>query len=275
MLAPDLKLANGVTMPALGLGTYPMDDREAEATIATAIQGGYRLIDTAEAYRNEQGVGLGIRASGIDREEVFVTTKVGGDWHGYDEVQQAFAARAQQLGLDYIDLLMIHWPLPMKDRFVETWGGMIRLLEEDKIRAIGVSNFKPHHIDRLLEATGLAPHVNQIQLNPRINREEERRYHTGHGIMTESWAPIGRGGDLLAEPPVAGAARAHDRTHAQIVLRWHVQIGAVPIPKTSNPQRLHENLDVFDFSLSEDEVQAISALDHGEEDALDSDTFGH
>lgn len=273
--APTVTLANGVPMPALGLGTSPMDEEETEATVAAALRTGYRLIDTAENYRNERGVGRGIRASGVDRDEVFVTTKFNERWHGFEEAQQAFANSAERLGVDHIDLLLIHWPVPKKDRYVDAWRGLVKLLEDGKVRAIGVSNFKPAHIDRLLDATGVAPHVNQIQLDPRIPRADQRSYHAAHGIVTESWSPLGQGGDLLAESTITEIARRRSKTPAQIVLRWHVQRGLIPIPKTSKPQRLAENIDVFDFELGSDEMDEISALDRHGEGAVDSDRFGH
>ena len=272
---PTIALANGVAVPALGLGTSPMNDAQTEAMVAAAIGAGYRLIDTAENYGNERGVGRGIRASGIDRGEVFVTTKFNERWHGVEEAQQAFANSAERLGLDHVDLLLIHWPNPKKDRYVDAWRGMIRLLEDGKVRAIGVSNFKPAHLDRLLEETGVAPHVNQIQLDPRIPREDERSYHAAHGILTESWSPIGAGGDLLADATIGDVAGAHGKTSAQIVLRWNVQLGLVPIPKSSKPERLAENIDVFDFELSPDEMGRIASLDRHGAGAVDSDRFGH
>ena len=273
--APTVALANGVAMPALGLGTSPMDDEETEATVAAAIGVGYRLIDTAENYDNERGVGRGIRASGIDRDDVFVTTKFNERWHGFEEAQKAFADSAERLGLDRIDLLLIHWPNPKRDRYVDAWRGMVTLLEDGKVRAIGVSNFKPAHLDRLLEETGVAPHVNQVQLDPRIPRADERSYHAAHGIVTESWSPIGAGGDLLADATIGDVARAHDKTPAQIVLRWHVQLGLVPIPRTSKRERLAENMAVFDFELSSEEMDRLATLDRHGAGALDSDRFGH
>jgi 2,5-diketo-D-gluconate reductase A len=274
-VAPTIPLANGVAMPALGLGTSPMDDAQTEAAVSAAIGAGYRLIDTAENYGNERGVGRGIRASGIDRDEVFVTTKFNERWHGVDEAQEAFANSVERLGLDRIDLLLIHWPNPKKDRYVDAWRGMIQLLEDGKVRAIGVSNFKPAHLDRLLEETGVTPHVNQVQLDPRIPRADERSYHAAHGIVTESWSPIGAGGDLLADATIGDVARAHAKTPAQIVLRWNVQLGLVPIPKTSKADRLAENIDVFDFELSPHEMDRIASLDRHGAGAVDSDRFGH
>jgi 2,5-diketo-D-gluconate reductase A len=275
MTAPTVRLANGVEMPAFGLGTSPMNDGETERAVASAIEVGYRLFDTAENYGNERGVGAGIRASGIERAEVFVTTKFNKKWHGFEEAQQACTNSLERLGLDYIDLLLIHWPLPEQDRYVDAWRGMVKLLEDGKVRAIGVSNFKPSHLDRLIEATGIAPHVNQLQLNPWITREAERAYNAAHGIVTESWGPIARGSELLDEQAIADIARRHSRTPAQVVLRWHVQLGCVPIPKTSNPERMAQNIDVFDFELSPKEMASMSALDRGGEGIFDSDRFGH
>lgn len=271
---PTVKLANGVAMPRLGLGTAMPDD-QTEAAVVAAIKAGYRLFDTAENYRNERSVGRGIKASGINRDEVFVTTKFNGKWHGFKEAQQAFDGSAERLGLERIDLLLIHWPLPAQGRYVDAWKGLIKLLEDRKVRAIGVSNFKPAHIDRLLEATGIAPHVNQVQLNPRVGRPAERSYHAAHGIVTESWSPIGKGTTLLDEPAIAEVAKHHSRTPAQIVLRWHVQLGLVPIPKTTNPARMAENMAVFDFTLTSAEMDHISALDRHGEGAADSDVTGH
>jgi 2,5-diketo-D-gluconate reductase A len=272
---PTLTLANGVAMPSLGLGTSPMGDRAAEEIVAAALRDGYRLIDTAENYRNEGGVGRGVRASGVDRDEVFVTTKFNERWHGEAEARHAFANAAERLGLAHIDLLLIHWPNPQKDRYVDAWKGLLSLLEEGSVRAIGVSNFKPAHLDRLLEATRVAPHVNQIQLDPTRSRPEERAYHAAHGIVTESWSPIGAGAGLLADPTIVDLARRRSKTPAQIVLRWHVQLGLVPIPKTSKPERLAENRAVFDFELTPADLEELGALDRRDVGVMDSDRFGH
>lgn len=274
-LAPTVELAHGARMPRLGLGTWRMDDGEAERVVAQAIEIGYRLIDTAHAYDNEVGVGRGMRAGGVPREELFVTTKLSAPWHGVREVRDAFAMSAERLGVDYIDLLLIHWPNPGLDRYVDAFQGLLELLEAGRLRAAGVSNFKPAHIDRVVEGTGAVPDVNQIELNPTVAREAPRAYHSDHGIATESWAPIGKGGDLLAEDVVTEIAARHGKMPAQAVLRWHVELDAIPVPKSSHPQRLAENLSVFDFSLSPAEVQAISTLDRGESAAADSDEHGH
>jgi 2,5-diketo-D-gluconate reductase A len=272
---PNVALANGVTIPALGLGTSPLSDTDTEAMVEAALGAGYRLIDTAENYRNEGGVGRAVRASGLDRDEVFVTTKFNRRWHGVQEAQQACANSLERLGMDRIDLLLIHWPNPNQDRYVEAWKGMQQLLADGRVRAIGVSNFKPSHLERLIDETGTAPHVNQIQLDPRIGRAAERAYHAEHGIVTESWSPLSASGGLLDEPVLAEIGGAHGKSPAQVVLRWHVQHDLVVIPRTSKTERLAENLDVFDFTLSDDEMARIDALDRAGEGAVDSDRFGH
>jgi 2,5-diketo-D-gluconate reductase A len=273
---PTVPLRNGGTIPQLGLGTWPMDDAEAERVVADAVQAGYRLVDTAENYRNERGVGRGLRASGVPREELFVTTKFNKQWHGVDLVEQAFEQSAQRLGLDYIDLFLVHWPNPQHDRYVEAVQGLARLLEDGRVKAIGTSNFKPAHLERVARETGLVPDVNQIQLSPALAREAARAYHREHGIVTESWSPIGgQGTDVLREPVVQELAARYERTPAQVVLRWHVELGLVPVPKSSDPERLRQNLAVFDFSLAAEDVAALSALDRGEDEAADSDDFGH
>ena len=283
-------------MPSIGLGTVGLKGVQGEAIVTKALLSGYRLIDTAETYENERNIGNAIRASGVPREEIFLTTKFDGKFHGFEEAQRAFALSAERLGTDYIDLLLIHWPLPVLDRYVDAWRGMIRLLEDRKLRAIGVSNFKQAHIQRLLTETGVTPHVNQIQLNPNIARVAERRFHKDHGIQTEAWSPLdkgkesilwrqlgrklrrrlrGWGGNLLEEDAILSAGQRHGKTPAQVVLRWHVQLGVIPIPRTTNPQRLKENIDIFDFELSPEEVESISELDGRTPRDKDSDFYGH
>ena len=273
--APTIDLPHGARMPRLGLGTWPLGDREAERVVAEAIGMGYRLIDTAHAYGNEEGVGRGLRASGVPREEIFVATKLNAEWHGVREAHEAFEMSAAKLGVDWIDLLLIHWPNPRRDRYVEAFAGLVELLGEGRLRAVGVSNFKPAHLERVIGATGVAPDVNQIELNPYVSRAEARAHDEGLGSATQSWSPLGKGGGLLAEPVIVAVATAYGRSPAQVVLRWHLQLGCVPIPKSSDPGRLRENISVFDFSLGEDEMRSISALDRGEGAAVDSDVYGH
>jgi 2,5-diketo-D-gluconate reductase A len=253
-----------------------MGDDEAERVVADAIAAGYRLIDTAEAYGNEVGIGAGIRASRVPRAELFVTTKFNKHWHGKDLAQQAYEGSIDRLGLDYLDLLLIHWPNPGQDRYVQAWDGMVQLLESGRVRAIGTSNFKPAHLDRIITETSVVPDVNQIQLNPTVTRVDTRAYDFALGTATESYSPLGgQGARVLADPVVVRIADETGRTPAQVVLRWHVELGLVAVPKSSDPDRLRQNLDVFDFRLTEDQVAALSALDRGEGAATDSDRFGH
>lgn len=276
IIAPTLSLLHGAAMPQLGLGTWPMDDDACEAAVATAIEAGYRLIDTAENYGNERGVGRGVRVSTVPREEIFVTTKFNKRWHGVDLVAEACERSVERLGLDYIDLLLIHWPNPDQDRYVEAWKGLARLLKDGRVRAIGTSNFKITHLTRILDETGVVPDVNQVQLSPTIIREELRAFHQKHGIVTQSWSPIGgEGTAVLAESIITRLAERHGKSPAQIVLRWHIELGLATIPKSSHPARIRENIDIFDFSLTQEEMAEISSLDRGEAGAMDSDVFGH
>jgi 2,5-diketo-D-gluconate reductase A len=252
-----------------------MTGDQARDTVVQAIEVGYRRIDTAEQYGNEAAVGEGMRASGVAREELFVTTKFNAQWHGEELAQQAYRAAAQRLGVDYIDMLLIHWPNPWLDRYVAAWRGLAKLLADGSVRAIGTSNFKPSHLDRLLEETAVAPDVNQIQLDPTLARTQTRAYHDAHGIVTESWSPLGRGGAVLEAPIINDLANGYGKSPAQIVLRWHMELGLAAAPRSSNPVRLAENLDIFDFGLTTAEVAAISALDQGEGAARDSDSEGH
>ncbi|MGN0145737.1 MAG: aldo/keto reductase [Arthrobacter koreensis] len=271
---PTVTLRNGLELPALGMGTWPMDNAQAADAVAAAVEAGYRLFDTAENYGNEAGVGEGIRRSGIARSDVVITTKFNKQWHSRDGVRRAFDASARRLGTEYIDLLLVHWPNPDQDRYVEAVLGLAGLLEEGLIRGIGVSNFKPAHLQRLAEA-GVIPDLNQIQVDPRHVREASRQANNRLGIVTESWSPLGRDGGLLEDTVVTALAAKYGKTPGQIVLRWHVQQGLVPIPKASSPAHLAENLAVFDFALEETEIADLSALDTGEAGILDSDSFGH
>ena len=274
---PTIELLSGASMPGFGFGTggRRLSNEAAPAVVRQAIEAGYRLFDTAENYGNEQGVGAGIRESGIARDEIFITTKLNARWHGLDGVARAFEASAARLGLDTIDLFMIHWPNPAQDRYVEAWKGMIRLREAGHVRAIGMSNFKPVHLDRIMAETGVVPDVNQIELNPYVTREAERAYHRRHGIVTQSWAPLGKAGPLLAEPVVAAAAARHGRSPSQVVLRWIVENGVVPQPGSLNPAHMAENLAALDFSLTPEEVTAIAGLNGRQVEITDSDVFGH
>jgi 2,5-diketo-D-gluconate reductase A len=272
---PTLPLAHGASLPRIGLGTAGLNGDESARTIAAALDMGYRLLDTAFAYGNEDIVGRGLKESAVAREDVFVTTKFNRESHSVAGAHQAFADSARLLGVDYIDLMLIHWPNPSYGHYVEAWQGLVELLQAGNVRAIGTSNFKPAHIDRLLAETGEVPDVNQIELSPNVTRAAPRAYHAKHRIVTESWSPLGARSALFAEPVIAELAGKHDRSPGQIVLRWHMELGLVAIPRSSNLERLQANLDVFDFSLTDDEVASISALDRGEAAAVDSDESGH
>lgn len=272
---PTVTLSNGAVMPRLGLGTSPMNDDDAERAVIQALEAGYRLVDTAENYRNEVGDGQALKASGVAREELFVTSKFNRRWHSVKGAQTAFEASAEKLGLEYLDLLLIHWPNPDQDQYVDAWRGLIELREAGRVRAIGTSNFKPSHLQRLIDETGVAPEVNQVQLSPVWAKQAEREFHATHNIVTEAWSPLGKGTDLLDNPTIAAAAKAHGKTPGQVVLRWEVQQDVVPIPKSSNRERLEQNLAVFDFELTPDEVAALSALDGTGRPQADSDKFGH
>ncbi|MFF3504774.1 aldo/keto reductase [Streptomyces sp. NPDC003247] len=259
---PVHTLNDGTKLPVLGLGTWPMDDAQAEEAVAAAIRQGYRLIDTAVNYRNETGVGRGIARAGVPREEIVVTTKLPGRHHGYEETLASFEESRRRLGVDHVDLYLIHWPLPRQGRYVDSWRAMIKLREEGLVRSIGVSNFTAAHIERLEKETGVLPSVNQIELHPLLPQDELRAVHEAKGIVTESWSPLGRGSDLLADPAVAAVAEAHGVTPAQALLRWHVQLGAVPIPKSSDPGRQGANLDVFGFELDAAQTAALTDRAH-------------
>ncbi|MGV9500855.1 aldo/keto reductase [Streptomyces sp. NPDC003642] len=255
---PTHTLNDGTTLPALGLGTWPLGDDEAQQAVLTALEAGYRLIDTATNYRNETGVGRAVAAGVVPREEIVVTTKLPGRHHGYAETLASFEESRARLGLEYVDLYLIHWPLPRVDRYVDSWKAMIKLREDGLVRSIGVSNFTAAHIERLEKETGVLPSVNQIELHPFLPQEELRAFHAGKGIVTESWSPLGRGTPLLEDPAVTRVAEAHGVSAGQVVLRWHTQLGAVPIPKSASPERQRANLDVFGFELSDEEMTAIA-----------------
>ena len=274
MTVPSVQLRDGHSIPQIGLGTA-LDDQAIVPVIVNAVEAGFRHIDTAYRYGNQWGVGQGIRDSGIGREELFVTTKLDGEFQGGDRAVVGLDECLRQLGTDYVDLLLIHWPLPQRDEYVSTWRTFEQLVEEGKARSIGVSNFKPAHLDRLLAEATIWPVVNQIQLSPRITRSDQVAYHRAHGIVTAAWSPLGSGSGLRDDATLAAIAAKYGKTPAQIILRWDVELGIVPVPRSTNPARMVQNLDVFDFVLTADEIAAISALDTGAEQRVDSDTIGH
>ena len=260
---PSITLNNGVEMPQLGFGVWQVPDDEAAKAVATAIESGYRSIDTAAIYENEKGTGRAIAASGVARDELFVTTKLWNTEQGYDATLRAFDASLEKLGLDYVDLYLIHWPVPAKDAYTDTYKAFEKIYSEGRAKAIGVSNFLPEHLERLLGETSVVPAVNQIELHPQLQQAESRAFHAAHGIATEAWSPLGQGKGLLEVPTIVAIARKHDRTPAQVVLRWHLQTGNVVIPKSVTPSRIVENFNVFDFELDADDLAAVAALDEG------------
>ena len=275
-LAPLIELNDGHFIPQLGLGTWPLDDDQAATAVVQALEAGYRHIDTAVKYGNERGVGNGIRAGGVDRGELFITTTLDGQFQGEEKAAEGLEGSLRRLGLDYVDLLLIHWPLPARDEYVSTWRTFERLQSEGKVRSIGVSNFKPAHLERLMAETDVVPAVNQIQLSPAITRSAEREFHREHGIVTESYSPLGgSGADLLSAPILTQLGEKHGKTPGQLVLRWHIQQGLVTIPKTANPDRMSENMDVFDFTLDPQDLAELAILDDGPGAGNDSDVTGH
>ncbi|WP_328551758.1 MULTISPECIES: aldo/keto reductase [unclassified Streptomyces] len=249
---------DGTRIPAVGLGTWPMNDAEAEEAVSHALGIGYRLIDTATNYGNETGTGRGIARADVPREEIVVTTKLPGRHHGHDETLASFEESRGRLGLSHVDLYLIHWPLPRVDRYVDSWKAMIELRDAGLVRAIGVSNFTADQLTRLEDETGVMPSVNQIELHPAFPQDELRAFHTAKGIITESWSPLGRGSSLLDDPALGRIAGAHGVTPGQVVLRWHTQLGAVPIPKSADAGRQRENLDILGFELTAAEMAAVT-----------------
>ena len=262
-IIPTVALNDGRTLPAIGLGTGGLKGDNGIDAMVGALSIGYRLLDTALNYGNEAEVGEAVRRSDVQRSDIVVTTKVPGRHHGFDETLASFDESTSNLGLDFVDLYLIHWPLPRVDRYVDTWRAMIRLRDEGRIGSIGVCNFLPEHLDRLRIETGELPTVNQIEIHPHFPQRSALEFNASRGIVTESWSPLKANNVFVDEPVVTGIARTHGVTPTQVVLRWHVERGAVPIPKSANPQRQRENIDIFGFSLADDEISAISALESG------------
>ncbi|MFF2271688.1 aldo/keto reductase [Agromyces sp. NPDC058136] len=257
---PTVTLNNGVQMPQLGFGVFQVPDAETTEAVAAALDAGYRSIDTAAIYGNEAGVGRALAESGIARDELFVTTKVWNSEQGFDTTLRAFDASLGELGLDRLDLYLIHWPTPERDRFVDTWRALERLLDEGRVRAVGVSNFEPAHLERLISETGTVPAVNQIELHPALQNRATVAANARHGIVTEAWSPLAQGA-VLGEASVTAIAARLGVTPAQVVLRWHLQQGRVVIPKSVTPARIAANFDVFGFELTDDDLAAIDALE--------------
>ena len=273
---PSLPLSTGagsIDIPQLGFGVWQVPDAEVDAAVQTALDVGYRSIDTARIYRNEDGVGRVLAQTDVSRDELFVTTKVWNDDQGYDSTLTAFDASAKRLGLDVVDLYLIHWPAPKRDTYVDTWKALLSLRDDGRVRAVGVCNFHIEHLQRLQDETGEFPAINQIELHPHLVQRKLRDFHAANGILTEAWSPLASGGDVLKDETIGRIARAHGVTPAQAILRWHLQLGNVVIPKSVTPSRIAENFDVFGFELSDAEVAAITALDRSARTGPDPERF--
>ncbi|GAA1058541.1 putative oxidoreductase [Agromyces luteolus] len=270
-LAPLIPLSDGRAIPQVGYGMYKVPAADATRLALSAIELGYRHLDTAALYGNEAEAGAAVRESGLPREELFVTSKVWNDDHGYDETLRAFDAAMARFGLDRLDLFLIHWPVPSRDRYIDTWRALVRLRDEGRVTSIGVSNFHAHHLERIIGETGVSPVVNQVELHPWLPQRELRAFHERAGIRTEAWSPLARG-RLLGDPVLEPIAAKHGRSVAQVVLAWHVAQGTIVIPKASSPERIAENLDVFSFELDEADVAAIATLESGERTGRDPDS---
>jgi 2,5-diketo-D-gluconate reductase A len=269
---PVLPIAPSEQIPQLGFGVFQVPPKETEVAVAEALSAGYRHIDTAAAYRNEGGVGQALHGSGIDRDELFVTTKCWNDDQGYEQAKRACRASLERLELSHLDLYLIHWPVPAHDQYVETWKAFVELQSEGLVRSIGVSNFQPEHLERVIAETGVAPAINQVELHPHFQQVGLRREHERLGVLTEAWSPLGQGLEL-DDPAIVEVAQSHGKTPAQAIIRWHLQLGNVVIPKSVTPERIRENFDVLDFELSAEQMDAIAALDAGTRIGPDPETF--
>lgn len=271
---PVITLNNGVEIPQLGFGVFQIEPDETADAVVTAFDAGYRHIDTAQMYRNEAGVGEAIRRSGLPREEVFVTSKLNNDSHDPEVAAAAFDRTLEALGTDYVDLFLIHWPLPTVSDFVETWHAMEEIYRSGRAKAVGVSNFQPHHLRRLIDASTIVPAVNQIEVHPYLTQSEVRAFDSEHGIATEAWSPIAQG-KVLDDPTIVRIAEGHGRTPAQVTLRWHIQRGDIVFPKSVTAERIRENLALFDFELDGVDMAAIDGLNRDERTGPDPDTFDY
>jgi 2,5-diketo-D-gluconate reductase A len=269
---PNIPLNDGEQIPQLGFGVFQVPPKDTAEAATHALLAGYRHIDTAAAYRNEAGVGQAVHAAGLERDDVFITTKCFNDDQGFEQAKRALRSSLDQLEMEFVDLYLIHWPVPAHDKYVETWKAFIELQEDGLTRSIGVSNFQPAHLERLIKETGVTPTVNQVELHPRFQQAGLRHEHAELGIVTEAWSPLAQG-QVLDDPTITHIAEVHGKTPGQVVIRWHLQLGNVVIPKSVTPDRIVENFDVLDFNLSTDEMSSIEALDAGDRIGPDPDTF--
>jgi 2,5-diketo-D-gluconate reductase A len=257
-----IQLSDGNTIPQIGLGVWQASQEQAKTAVSHALKSGYHHIDTASIYQNEEGVGKGIKDSGIARDQMFITTKIWNDAQGFEAAKTSLDASLARLQLDYVDMLLIHWPAPEKNLYVETWQALIETQKEGKVRSIGVSNFNTDHLQKLIDETGVTPVINQIELHPYFQQSELRKFHSENNIVTQAWSPLGQG-EVLSNPVIGTIATKHGKTAAQVIIRWHIQLGNVAIPKSVTPSRIESNLDVFDFELSKVEMAEIANLDKG------------
>jgi 2,5-diketo-D-gluconate reductase A len=270
---PFLEMLDGRTIPQFGLGVFQTPPEQTEQAVRAGFDAGYRHIDTAAIYRNEEGVGQAIAQAGIAREDLFITTKLWNADQGYDSALKALDASLSRLGLEYVDLYLIHWPCPANGKFIDSWKALIQARDAGKAKSIGVSNFRVEDIEHIVAETGVMPTVNQIELHPLLQQEALRDYHQTHGILTESWSPIAQGGELLERPVLKDIGKRHGKTAAQVILRWHIQLGLVVFPKSVTPARIRENIDIFDFKLSHEDMAAIATLDAGQRRGPDPGAF--
>ncbi|WKG06514.1 aldo/keto reductase [Mycolicibacterium sp. HK-90] len=271
---PRVTLNDGNSIPQVGLGVWQTPADDTERAVTAALQAGYRHIDTAAAYQNETETGRGVANSGVARDDIFLVTKLWNSEQGYDSTLAAFDASLDRLGVDYLDLYLIHWPVPAKNAYVDTFKAFAHLRDQGRVRSIGVSNFEPEHLNVLIDSTGIVPAVNQIELHPLLPQHELREVHARLGIATEAWSPLGQG-SLLADPVIAGIAEKHGKTPAQVLIRWHTHLGNIVIPKSVNPERIVSNFDVFDFDLDESDMAAIASLETDTRLGPDPRTFNY
>lgn len=273
--SPTYRLNDGSTLPAIGFGTYPLRGPDGVAAMTEAIQAGYRLLDTAVNYRNEEEVGQAVRASGIDPALVRITTKIPGRFHQYELARQCLVDSAQRLGVEQLGMALIHWPNPSQDRYPQAWRALVDAQRDGLVRSIGVSNFTAAHLARIIDETGVVPAVNQVELHPYFPQTQLLAEHDRLGVRTQAWSPLAKASAPYAEPPVQAAAAAHGVSPAQVVLRWHVELGSLPLPKSATPQRQRENLDIFGFRLTPAQVAAITALGRPDGRLFDGDPATH
>ncbi len=271
---PQLTLNDGKQAPQLGFGVFQIDNDDVGEAISTALDAGYRSIDTAKIYENEEGVGKAIAQCSVARDEIFLTSKLWNDDQGFDSTLRAFETSLKKLATDYLDLYLIHWPVPSKDRYVECWKALVQLQKEGRIRSIGVSNFQPSHLERIIGETGVTPAVNQIEMHPDFAQREVVAFNSKHRIVSEAWSPLGQGGDLLKNATLVELGKKYGKSAAQVILRWHIEMGHMVIPKSETPERIRSNIDIFDFKLDEADMQAIAALDGDNRMGPDPDKLG-